>query len=174
MDEIRLIAPEHQHEAAVMAYKAEFERYGENMDGSGMLGLAKTFDEWYEMLKDNAQEETVREGYVPALTYLALRASDHHVIGTISIRLRLNEYLAAYGGHIGYSVRHSERQKGYAKEMLRLALQECKKLGIDKVLITCDRENFASAKTILANGGILESEVPEDGSITQRYWICID
>ena len=173
MDKIKLISPERCHEAAVMDYKSEFEQHEENMDGSGMLGMAKTFDEWFSMLKDNEHEETVREGYVPANTYLAVRTSDDHVIGTISIRLRLNEYLAAYGGHIGYSVRPSERKKGYAKEMLRLALQKCKELGIDKVLVTCDKENIASARTILANGGVLESEVPEDGSITQRYWFTV-
>lgn len=180
MDEIRLIAPEPIHEKAVMDYKAEFEQYGDNMDGSGMLGLSKTFDEWYRMLKDNECEETVKEGYVPAYTYLAMRVSDGRMVGTISIRLRLNDYLASYGGHIGYSVRKSERQKGYAKEMLRLALLKCKAEKIYKVLVTCDKENIASSKTILANGGVLENEVhevhevPEGDSITQRYWISVD
>lgn len=174
MEIITLISPEHCHEDVVMDYKAEFERYGENIDGSGMLGQAETFTQWFELLKDNEKEETVREGYVPANTYLAVRQSDGRVIGSISIRLRLNDYLAAYGGHIGYSVRHTERQKGYAKEMLRLALSKCKEQGINKALITCDKENLPSARTILANGGVLENEVPEDGSITQRYWICID
>jgi predicted acetyltransferase len=174
MDSITLTSPERCHEAAVMDYKAEFERYGENIDGSGMLGQAETFTQWLEMLKDNEQEGTVREGYVPAETYLAVRPSDGRIIGMVSIRLRLNDYLAAYGGHIGYSVRSSERQKGYAKEMLRLALSRCKEKGIHKALITCDKENIPSERTILANGGVLESEVPEGDSITQRYWICMD
>lgn len=174
MDEIKLIIPERIHEMEVMDYKAEFEKYGENVDGSGMLGLSKTFDEWYQMLKDNECEETVREGYVPADTYLAMRVSDGRIVGTISIRLRLNDYLASYGGHIGYSVRRSERQKGYAKEMLRLALLKCKEKKICNVLITCDKENIASSKTILANGGILENEVPEGDRITQRYWISVN
>lgn len=58
--------------------------------------------------------------------------------------------------------------------MIRLALIECKKLGIDKVLMTCDKENIASAKSIIKNGGILENEfVNSDGKVEQRYWISI-
>ena len=58
--------------------------------------------------------------------------------------------------------------------MIRLALTECKKLGIDKVLMTCDKENIASAKSIIKNGGILENEfVNSDGKVEQRYWISI-
>lgn len=86
----------------------------------------------------------------------------------------MNEYLLSYGGHIGYSVRRSERKKGYATEMLKLALKECEGLGITKVLLTCDKDNIASAKTIIKNEGILENEVQEEGGITQRYWINLN
>ena len=89
----------------------------------------------------------------------------------IDIRHRLNDYLFNFGGHIGYSVRKSERKKGYATEMLALALVECMNLNINKILITCDKENTASVKTIIKNGGILENEIPEENRITQRYWI---
>lgn len=174
MDEIKLIVPDRTYEKEIIDYKAEFEQYKENIDGSGMLGLSKTFDEWYGMLKDNECEETVREGYVPANTYLAMRTSDGRIVGTVSIRFRLNDYLANFGGHIGYSVRQSERRKGYAKEILRLVLLKCKEKEINNVLITCDKENIASSKTILANGGVLENEVPEGDYTTQRYWISID
>lgn len=69
------------------------------------------------------------------------------------------------------SIRPSERKKGYAPAMIALALDECKKLGINKVLICCDKNNIGSAKTIIRNGGVLENEVEEDGHIEQRYWI---
>ena len=92
----------------------------------------------------------------------------------IDIRHRLNDYLLNFGGHIDYSVRKSERQKGYATEMLALALIECMKLNIKRVLITCDKDNIASAKTIINNGGILENEILEGSGITQRYWINLD
>jgi len=86
----------------------------------------------------------------------------------------ISDYLLNFGGHIGYSVRKSERLKGYATEMLALGLIECKELNINKVLITCDKDNVASAKTIIANGGKLENEILEGNRTTQRYWISLD
>ncbi|WP_338032606.1 GNAT family N-acetyltransferase [Clostridium manihotivorum] len=89
----------------------------------------------------------------------------------INIRHALNEYLFNYGGHIGYSVKKEERRKGYAKEMLKLALEKCSDLGLKKVLLICDADNIASSKTIKACGGILENEVLEEDTLIQRYWI---
>ena len=89
------------------------------------------------------------------------------------IRHYFNAYLEKYGGHIGYSVAPSERRKGYASQMLKLALPKCKELGIDKVLITCIEDNIGSRKTILANGGVYESSVyePDEKINLERYWI---
>lgn len=91
----------------------------------------------------------------------------------INIRHRLNEYLLQFGGNIGYSVRPSQRRKSYATEMLALALEECRKLGLNRALVTCDKTNIGSAKTIQKNGGVLENEVLEGDRITQRYWIAL-
>lgn len=119
------------------------------------------------------KEETVRTGFVQASTYLAVRICDQRVIGMIEIRHLLNDYLLKFGGHIGYSVRKTERRKGYAKEMLSLALEKCRHINIEKVLVTCDKENIASAKTIIGNGGVLENEYLNGQEITQRYWITL-
>lgn len=89
----------------------------------------------------------------------------------IDIRHFLNDYLEQFGGHIGYSVRKSERKKGYAKMMLALALGECKELNIDRVLLTCSKDNIPSMKTILSQNGVLENEVLKGDRITCRYWI---
>lgn len=78
-----------------------------------------------------------------------------------------------YAGHIGDGVRPSERRKGYGTAIIAKALEECKKLGIDKVLITCDSKNIGSRKAIIKNGGIKENEVPEGDEITERFWIDI-
>lgn len=97
------------------------------------------------------------------------------LLGAVNIRHYLNDYLLKYAGHIGDGIRPSERRKGFATEMIRLALIECKKIGIDKVLMVCDKSNIASSKTIIKNGGILENEfVDENGVIQQRYWIEIN
>ena len=89
----------------------------------------------------------------------------------MNIRHRLNESLLLDGGHIGDGVRPSERGKGIATEMIRLALDECRKLGINRVLMVCDKDNPASARTIIKNGGVLENEVEAGGNVVQRYWI---
>jgi len=92
-------------------------------------------------------------------------------VGAVDIRHYLNENFILTGGHIGDGIRPSERRKGYATAMIGLALEECKKLGINQVLITCAKDNIGSAKAIMNNGGVFESEIEEDGEIEQRYWI---
>jgi len=169
MDIIKLVLPKKEHEKQVIDYKNEFEINGDALNGSAGLARANSYEEWLSGLSGN----TTQAGLVKSSQYLAVRTDDNKIVGMINIRHTLNDYLLQFGGHIGYSVRKSERRKGYAKEMLRLALVKCKELGIDKVLITCNKENIASAKTITGNGGVLENEVQEQDRITQRYWIDI-
>lgn len=96
------------------------------------------------------------------------------MVGAVNIRHDLNEYLLKYGGHIGDGVRPSERRKGYATKMINLALKECKKLKIKRVLLVCDKNNIGSAKSIINNGGILENEDINDDKIIQGYWIDLE
>ena len=111
---------------------------------------------------------------VPDSVFFLLDEDRDRLLGAVNIRHYLNESLLKEGGHIGDGIRPSERRKGYATEMIRLALIECKKLGIDKVLMTCDKDNIGSARSIVKNGGVLENEfVNSDGDAEQRYWITI-
>ena len=114
-----------------------------------------------------------RNGRVPDSTFFCLDVDRNIFVGAINIRHYLNESLLYTGGHIGDGIRPSERRKGYATAMIGLGLEECKKLGITKVLMTCDKDNIGSAKSIMNNGGILEDEVVEDGVVEQRYWITL-
>jgi predicted acetyltransferase len=168
-----LVLPTIKYKEEIMNYKSEFIESGDSIDGSAGLRNAESFEEWYSAFCDNLTEETVREGLVPATTFLGI-SCDGSLVGMIDIRHRLNDYLLNFGGHIGYSVRKSERKKGYATEMLALALKECINLNIEKILITCDKENTGSVKTIINNGGVLENEVADGNRITQRYWINLD
>ncbi len=167
---IKLVLPSTKYKEKVLSYKADFIKNGDSMDGTAGLRNAQTFEEWFDAWKDNLTEATVRDNLVPATTFLAVNENDD-VVGMIDIRHRLNDCLMNFGGHIGYSVIKSQRQKGIATKMLALALDQCTKLNIFKVLITCDKKNIASAKTITNNGGVLENEVQEDNRVTQRYWI---
>lgn len=112
-------------------------------------------------------------GKVPDSTFFCIDEERDIIVGAVNIRHYLNESLLFNGGHIGDGVRPSERRKGIATRMIALALEECKKLGIKKVLMVCDKNNIASAKSIINNGGILENEVMADGVTEQRYWITL-
>lgn len=108
---------------------------------------------------------------VPDSTFFCLDVDSGMIVGAVNIRHYLNEGLLLNGGHIGDGVRPSQRRKGIATKMIALALDECKKLGIERVLMVCDKENIGSAKSIINNGGVLENEVVVDGVTEQRYWI---
>ena len=111
---------------------------------------------------------------VPDSTFFCLDEERNIFVGAVNIRHYLNESLWLDGGHIGDGVRPSERRKGIATQMIHLALMECKKLGIENVLMVCDKENIGSAKSIIKNGGVLDNEINVDGVVEQRYWISID
>lgn len=106
---------------------------------------------------------------------ISVRRSDNKLIGMLDIRKELNEDLLNFYGNIGYSIRHSERRKGYAAMQLKLAKEICRNMGMKKILISCYKENPASAKIILRSGGVLENEVVDqrNGKILQRYWITL-
>ncbi len=113
-------------------------------------------------------------GYVRETIFWLI--DDGRFIGQIGIRHELTEHLLRYGGHIGYEVRYSACRQGYATKMLALALDYCRaELGLSRVLITCDDDNFGSAKVIENNGGVLENKLEnktDRGAVlTRRYWI---
>ena len=126
------------------------------------------FDYYLENLEITAPED----GKVPDSVFFLLDVERDILLGAVNIRHCLNDYLLQYAGHIGDGIRPSERRKGYATEMIRLSLIECKKLGINRVLMVCDKTNIGSARSIIKNGGVLENEFVDDqGKTKQRYWI---
>lgn len=130
--------------------------------------------DWHDFDSYVADLECSEEkgGRVPDSVFFLLDEDRNRLLGAVNIRHYLNESLLKDGGHIGDGIRPSERRKGYATEMIRLALEECRKLGIDRVLMVCDKDNTGSAKSIIRNGGVLDNEITgDDGSIEQRYWI---
>ena len=158
MEKISLIPPQKNHEAAVLEYMQEHFSLGEDsLHGSSLLTEMESYSDWLTHLIKQSSKTTVTPDWVVATTLLAVREKDQKIIGT---------------GHIGFGVRPTERGNGYATEMLRLGLEYCKMLGLEKVMVACYEENVPSARTIQKNGGVLEKTfVHEDGQIVQIYWI---
>ena len=152
----------------IQEFKEDFIHNNEVIHGGFKLAEF-TIEEWIQFNNNNKDIDTVTSGYVSAHTFFAL--VDGKIVGIVNARHNLNDYLLNYGGHIGYSVRKSERNKGYAKSMLKYACSFLFSLGLDKILVTCDHENIASKKTIESCGGVLENIVKKDNSYTLRYWI---
>ena len=171
MDKIILVKPDLSYADEIIKYKEESLAESPIINGSAGLDRFSSIEIWFEELKKRSCEDTVPEGLVPSSTYLGVREKDNYIVGMIDIRHYLNEYLTQAGGHIGYGVRKTERNKGYAKQMLKLALEKCKELKIKKVLITCDEDNIASEKVILSANAKLEDIRNVDGENKKRFWI---
>ena len=171
MDKIILVKPNLSCADEIIKYKEESLAESPIINGSAGLDRFSSIEIWFEELKKRSCEDTVPKGLVPSSTYLAVREKDNYIVGMIDIRHYLNEYLTQVGGNIGYGVRKTERNKGYAKQMLKLALEKCKELKIKKVLITCDEDNIASEKVILSANAKLEDIRNVDGENKKRFWI---
>ena len=121
---------------------------------------------YFEKSTNNPKPE-----HVPSTTFFALDKERNVIVCAISVRHYLNEALLHSGGHIGDGVRPSERRKGYATEMIGLALDFCKELKIEKVMMSCHKNNVGSRKSIMKNGGVYDCDVDDGGEILERYWI---
>ena len=143
-------------------YIREFLEYGSEINGAG--GLHRFLDDYEGWLKklDLDYIQVPDEERVPARTYFLVRESDSRIVGMINIRLALNERLSHYGGHIGYSIRPTERGKGYNNINLYLGLKVCRKYGIEQIFMDADLENPASWKTMEAFGGVRIREYDDD------------
>ena len=170
MDDLRLVLPTTAFEQEYRAFIAEFvargepERFYREPEGE--------FAAFVEQLAREARGEGLPEWAVPQTVFWAVRGG--RLVGVLKLRHRLNPALERYGGHIGYFVRPSARGQGVATRMLALALSEARALGLTRVLLTCDLDNLASARVMMKNGGVRDTDGvhPETGLPIARYWIA--
>ena len=172
-EKLLLLRPTAKYIPQYEAYRREFLDFGGSMDGAGGLRRLESGRAWLDEVERFSRPETVPEGKVVSTQFILVREADDRLLGMLQLRHYLNDYLRRVAGHIGYSVRPSERRRGYAKRMLAMALDEARKLGLERVMISCSVENEASRRTILSNGGVFESTVWDetDGELLERYWI---
>lgn len=136
----------------------------------GKLFTGKNFDEFLAIIQREPTE--ANPASVPAHLFFLTDTDNSKLLGAIHIRHHINHpNLIETGGHIGYGVCPSERRKGYAKRMLALAIPEARKIGLSRVLVTCEDANIGSWKVIESNGGVFERTTFDDGRLARRYWI---
>ena len=174
-ERLLLLRPTEAYIPQIEDYRREFLEYGGSMDGAGALRRCESGREWLDHVEQYSRPETLPEGKVLSTQFILVRESDERLLGMLQLRHYLNDYLRRIAGHIGYSVRPTERRKGYAKRMLAMALPEARALGLDRVMISCHVDNEGSRRTILSNGGVFDSTVwdEEDGEMLERYWITL-
>ncbi len=175
MERLELVLPDITHMYKALEFRQEFFSSGEyNIHGSSLLDQHMCYEQWLTHLRDCRTNQNLPDGWVPSTTYFAIGQQSGGIIGIIDIRHALNEDLLKYGGNIGYSIRPSLRGRGYAAQMLKLALEHCKAIGITKVMISCEQTNEPSARTIRRCGGVIKNLYQHtDGEVIQNYWISL-
>lgn len=167
---IKLKRPIKEYEAEALAFKQEFIDNGEQtINGSELLDQMDSYDEWLKSVSDNTSQETVNPSWVVTDTYFAFDENDR-LVGVIDLRHELKGFLKDFGNS-GYSVRPSERRKGYATEMLRLIIERAAEMGLGKLQLSVERTNEPSVKTILKNGGKYERSFTFEGEDADVYII---
>lgn len=180
MERFYLERPSIERKDEIIEYLDEFVEYNSDINGSGSLDKiyeGYTFEQALERCLNMENEEYAkRVNRSASKTFLLIRENDNKIIGTINVRWNLPDAMQKFGGNIGYSVRPTERRKGYNKINLYLGLIEAKKLGLDRVMLDCASDNIGSDKTMQALGGILDREEidPADGLLTKVYYFDVN
>lgn len=168
---IKLVRPTIGLKREALDYRQEhFDNNELIINGSELFDKIDSYEEWLEKVNNNSKIETVDPNWVLTDTFFAIREDDNRIIGIIDLRHTLNEFLKDFGNS-GYSVRPSERKKGYATEMLRLLLKYAKEIGLKELHLSVERDNIPSIKTIVKNGGKIERSFEFEGELADIYLI---
>lgn len=169
--DIKLVVPTMELKEKALDYRKEhFDNNESIIDGSELFDKIDSYEKWLKWITSNSKIETVSPKWVLSDTFFAIRESDDKIIGIIDLKHNLNDFLKDLG-NIAYSVRPSERGKGYASQMLHLLLEYAKKYGFKEVYLSAKRNNIPSVKTIMKNGGKLVRSFEYEGEFADSYVI---
>ncbi len=172
-NDIILVRPTLELKEKALAYRKEHFQQGEMIIcGSELFDKTESYEEWLTLVTRNADPKTVSENWVVTDTFFAVRESDDRIIGMIDLRHTLNEFLKDLG-NCGYSVRPSERRKGYATEMLCKLASKAREAGMKELRISVEKTNTASRKVIQKNGGVYERSFTFEGETADLYKIVL-
>lgn len=172
-NDIILVRPTLEWKEKALAYREEHFQQGEMIIcGSELFDKTESYEEWLTLVTRNADPKTVSENWVVTDTFFAVRKSDEKIIGMIDLRHTLNEFLRDLG-NCGYSVRPSERRKGYATEMLCKLVAKAREAGMKELQISVEKENTASRKVIEKNGGVYERSFTFEGERADIFKIVL-
>lgn len=165
---LNFILPTEKNRFDVLSFYHEFDKEHTTCIGYGNY---KDYDTWLVGMNNRHTGENLPEGYVRENFYLCYDGDE--MVGVFSLKFELTEFLFNYGGHIGYAVRPSKRNKGFATKILKQGIEWSKRFGFDRVLCVCDEDNYASEKVILKNGGVFENKLynGDEQVFVKRYWI---
>ncbi len=169
---LRLVRPTEEWKEKALDFRQEFFDHHEMViNGSELLDKTERYEDWIQSVTDNMSAETVSPDWVVTDTYFAVDESGR-VVGIIDFRHTLNDFLKDLG-NCGYSVRPSERGKGYATEMLRLLLKTARETGLKELHLSVEKDNVPSVRTIVKNGGVYERSFAFNGEEADVYRILL-
>lgn len=173
-DTIALIRPTLELKEKAIDYKQEHFDFGEyEINGSELWDKTDSYEEWLENINKNSDSTTVSKDWVVTDTFFAVRERDNKIIGIIDLRHSLNQFLKDFG-NCGYSVRPTERNKGYATLMLHNLLKIAKDARMDRLQLSVLKSNIPSVRTIIKNNGVYERSFEYEGEQADIYSIIID
>ena len=169
---LTLVRPTLEWKEKALDYRQEHFENGEMViNGSELLDKTDSYEDWLKSVTDNTSPDTVNPNWVVTDTFFAIDENEN-IVGIIDLRHTLNDFLKDFGNS-GYSVRPSERRKGYATEMLRQILLIAKQAGLQEVYLSVERDNEPSVKTIIKNGGKYERSFEFEGEEADIYKIVL-
>lgn len=172
MKSIRLIRPTLELKEKAIEFRQEFFDNNEMIiNGSELLDKTESYEEWLKSVTDNTDIKTVDPNWVVTDTFFAIN-EENTVVGIIDLRHTLNDFLKDFG-NCGYSVRPSERGKGYATQMLHQVLNVARNVGLSEIHLSVERGNAPSVKTLTKNGGVYERSFEFEGEQADIYRIVL-